>query len=647
MLQSIEQPSADGGVWSRYLDLCKEGPTSEWINTPVGAYRVYILDTDAPGAVEGELEPNEYEQVQLRYGTHVRLPHPLRGDGTLFVGDETCPPPCSGFAHTGVPGAEEYPPVAAPEAGGRSLRGLQVAESGVRVRRTQYAPPSGAFGRTLTLVTNPQSAPGPVTVPLDTVLGLEQGPGTVVTPGGGDVDPSKPWVVVRHASGLQGLVIGGALAPEAFDLVDEPETDPSLEARHTLSVEPDDSLALLTYTLVATGDDTAPLEARATALAALTEPSALFGLTNEERAAIVNFAVPPAGDVRVSVAFELAPVIGAHVGVIDGTGSLVVEATTASDGTAFFAGLPPGSYSIVAVDESGRPGRTEVEVTAGTTAGDTVFAPIELLADGALGGVDAHAQWTGSGDDAAGVQVALEAEGWSPVWRPTGETDASGHLGFGLVPPGTVAVRALPTTLGVETPVDVVAGAILPAQLVLEPFASLTGQVTAGDGATPVANAPVATIDASSGDVLASGRTDESGSYRLDGVRPGPAGVLVRAASPYDATVTVESSTLTPDVPGSYAVDVLTLRVGVITGEVQRAEGGVPHPVVLASDSTGRSILAERADEYGNFQIVGVAAGQVTVVVIDSATGERDGQTLELDTGSPEWLWFFLGPVPQ
>jgi hypothetical protein len=53
------------------------------------------------------------------------------------------------------------------------------------------------------------------------------------------------------------------------------------------------------------------------------------------------------------------------------------------------------------------------------------------------------------------------------------------------------------------------------------------------------------------------------------------------------------------------------------------------------------------SDEHGSFRIVGAAAGHVTVIVVDPGTGDRDSRSLELDPGSPEWLWFHLGPGPS
>ena len=644
MVQAIEQPGADGGVWSQFLNLCPEGPTNQILDVPIGAYRVFSLDSETPGAVEGELARGEVHEVHFREGTHVRLPLPLRGDEALFVGDGPCPPPCSGFAATRLEGAEDYPPVASQEAGGRGLRSLRVAGSGVHVRRLQYTPHSGSFGRTLTVVTNRSG--DAVSVPLDTLLKLDAEAGSVATPGGGPLDSSQPWAVVQHATGVQGLVLGGALTPESFGLASGPEVEPALEARHSLTLDPDDTQALLTYTLVGTGSDTAPLEARAAALAALSEPGALFGLTNEDRAAIVNFSVPPAGDLRVSVLWESSGVEGARVGVLDGSDALVAEATTAAGGTVLFAGLPPGTYTAVAVDAAGRPGRAVVDVAAGTTAAETAEAVVTLLADDALGAVGVEASWIGSGDPAAGVRVALEAAGWSPVWRPVAETDENGLVILGQVPLGPVIVRAEPASVGAAVPADVSAGVVTPAPLTIEPFATLQGLVTVGDGSTTAANLPVAAIDVATDAVLATALTDEFGWYRLAGVRPGPGGVRVRAASPYDAAVTVASEVLTPAVPGFYGVDPLVLPVGVIVGRVDRASGSVRHPVVLARDSSGRSILAEWTDEYGNFRIVGAVAGQVTVTVIDIENGERASQTLELDIATPQWLFFFLGPAP-
>lgn len=651
MVQAIEQPAAGGGVWSRHLGLCPEVPGYVSLVVPVGAYRVFIPYTDAPGAAEGELAQGELQRVRLLEGTHVRLPRPLPGDEALFVGDSSCPPPCSGFAHTRLEETrEDYPPLATLEADGRSLRGLQVATSGVRARRVQYAPASGAFGRTLTLVTN--AGTDTATVALDTGLALEHAPAAVATPDGGALGPSQAWAVVQHASGIQGLVLGSAVAPEAFDVVADGVAPPRLASRHSLELAEGETKALLTFTLVGTGADTTSLAARAAALAALSESGALFGLTNEERAAVVNFALPPAGDLRVRVAMGGDAVAGATVGLLDGSGAAVAQVeTTPPDGTALFAGLAPGSYTVVAVDGSGRPGRAVVDVPAGTTAAETVELDLELVADDALGSLDVSATWDGGSDPAEAVALALSADGWSPIWRPVAVTDENGLVSFGLVPPGPVHVGPAAANLGGGVTVSSAAGIPTPVPLALEPFATLAGQVTAGDGSTPIANAPVTAVDADTGDVLATGRADASGSYRLE-LRPGAGGVRVRASSPYDAAVIVESEVLSPPVPGLQDLPALALPLGVIEGPVRlNGAGGGREPdrvVIVAHDSTGRSMLATWIEGDGwSFRIVGPAAGTVVVTAVDVVSGERVSESVELDPGSAVWLYISLGPEPS
>jgi hypothetical protein len=285
-----------------------------------------------------------------------------------------------------------------------------------------------------------------------------------------------------------------------------------------------------------------------------------------------------------------------------------------------------------------------VDVTAGSSAADTATAEIALLADDAVGGVGVAASWAGIGGPAPEVPFVLELAGWPPVWARPSFTDENGMLSFGQVPPGPVVVRPEPASVGGGLSVAVVAGTMTPAPFAIQPFAILSGQVVAGDAFTPVAFAVVDAIDVASGGVLATTRTDASGAYRLDGVRPGAGGVRVRAASPHDSTVTAESEALLPPVPGSTGVSALVLPVGVISGQVYRSLGSVRHPVALARDSAGRNLLAEWTNEFGGFRIVGVASGPVTVTVVDPQTGERDSQELVLDPATPESLWFFLGP---
>ncbi len=621
-VQSIEHLAPAGGPWTRVVDV--PGPDPVILEAPVGLFRA-VLAGDPTAAAEGSLTAAGRVPVRLTPGTHVRLPFPLEGDEATFVGEYACAPPCSGFARTRLTGVEEYPMVAALENDGRGLRGLLVAGSGVRVRRAQYAPPSGAFGRTLTLVTNPGTEP--VTVDVGTRMDVLGEIATILTPDGdGTWEPGEAWAAVTSDHGAQALVIGNALAPRwsAVYSYSESGGPPTAAAAHDLTLAPGETRAFLTFTLARADGDADSLSGRAQRLADLTEPGALAGLTNAERAAIVNFAVPAAGDVEATVESDGSPIAGAVVGLLDGSGGAVARGTTDVAGRALLAGVPPATYTAVAVGADGRPGRVTVVVAASATAP----AAITLLADEALGSVALSAAFAGTGSPVADLPLALEADGWSPIWRPRAATDASGAALVVRVPPGPVRVAPEGSPAVV---VAVAAGAAAPATLAIEPFGVVTGVVTAGDGSTLFPGAIVEALDEESDAVLATARADASGAFRLGALRPGTSGLRLRARSPYDAAVEVSGQAVVAfAAPGETVKQDLVLPVGVVRGGVSGDGGPVRFASVSATyqGATGAVTVPARAGAAGEFVIVGVPPGEAWLVAVDPASGLTGGTSL-------------------
>jgi hypothetical protein len=272
-------------------------PGAGRVRVPVGPFRVVHDDpSHDPGAAEGELGSGQSLPVAVQRGSHQRQPQTLSGDAGSYTTDEWCwRADCGPFAQTTVPGLREgYPPYVRPEQEGRSLRSLQLAGVGLRVRRQQYVPPSGAFARTLTTLRNTSGAPMTVVVttalPVDLYYGLS-----------GSFGVTDPFGVVQEeGSGqLMALVVGTALPASRAEF--RPPNDygegydpGALETDHVIMLEKDETVAFLTFAVAAPDADLGALMAKAAALADLSHPDALLGLTAEERGQIVNFVVPPA-----------------------------------------------------------------------------------------------------------------------------------------------------------------------------------------------------------------------------------------------------------------------------------------------------------------------------------------------------------------
>ena len=115
-------------------------------------------------------------------------------------------------------------------------------------------------------------------------------------------------------------------------------------------------------------------------------------------------------------------------------------------------------------------------------AGETADGSLSLFGDDALGRVRVLA--TGEGGAAvAGAVVRLEAEGFSPVWRPRRVLDGSGAGLFEHVPAGPVTVRLEPPFVGPPQVVTVPPGGeVLVTLTVTEWAGEVPVDLTGADG---------------------------------------------------------------------------------------------------------------------------------------------------------------------
>jgi hypothetical protein len=286
-----------GSAWATAVGTLATGDVS--VVVPAGLVRaVYgdsCGDTQAT-AVEADTLPGSTVGLALTRGSHLTLPQELGGPLGSYVafaapGDIGCAE-VSGAPIPEVTGPAGYRGVVEAEAEARALRTLTEPQGGLRFRRQDYVPPSGAFSRRLLLVANPgATARG---VDLQTLLFATTT--TVAATGSGDTvfDTTDSYGVFADPSTgrAEALVIGQVLAPTAAEACLNGECGYTVTAFHTLTVPPGSTRALLVFYVRRDGGDVAGVAAQAQALAALADPDALVGLTAGDRTAIVNFVVP-------------------------------------------------------------------------------------------------------------------------------------------------------------------------------------------------------------------------------------------------------------------------------------------------------------------------------------------------------------------
>jgi len=142
--------------------------------------------------------------------------------------------------------------------------------------------------RMLDSVTNPTASDVTVTMVVAATLPSSTSTHVVVAPG-----PSTPYAVTDGgAKPALAHVFGGAgaaVSPSAVHVVDG---DPRLSYAWTVTIPPGQTISVMHFSAQRDVADRAGAAATADALSMLTDVNALAGLTNEERARIINFRVP-------------------------------------------------------------------------------------------------------------------------------------------------------------------------------------------------------------------------------------------------------------------------------------------------------------------------------------------------------------------
>ncbi len=317
------------------------------------------------------------------------------------------------------------------------------------------------------------------------------------------------------------------------------------------------------------------------------------------------------------------------------------SAVTDGAGHFRFDHLTAGRYSLSASLRSQTSAPLTVVLADGQSRDDAV---LQIAAGATLQGVVSGIP------DSWKNGMTVTASG-ADSWAGSTKTGADGSFQFTGVPPGTVTLRGTAgdfagSSRSVTKQVDMPEGQpVVQTELVFDPGFVLSGRVTrAGQ---PLANVTVVANLVGGGGRQASSRTDDGGSYRMEGLSEGTYNVMAMAdvlgGSTRSQQVTLQ---------GDQTVDI-AFPSAMLGGTVVDAQGKTPLPDAVvtvtpsdpnAAPAGGRQARSATTDSNGAFQITDLDPAGYTVNVqkpdylfdkrdVTAAEQGTDALTFELNRG--------------
>jgi|CXWL01.1.fsa_nt_gi protocatechuate 3,4-dioxygenase beta subunit len=312
--------------------------------------------------------------------------------------------------------------------------------------------------------------------------------------------------------------------------------------------------------------------------------------------------------------------------------SMTGERSATTDGAGRFrlAALPPGLYEVAA--NKPEDAIDEVRDVVAPTAGLRIVVP---------DGVDLSGQVvdeTGAPVAELAVEATKEQEdgSWETLPQSAEVADVDGRFRLPRLPPGRVRITVVAAGLRPwrSEPLTLEVGVVPePLAVRLVPGLSVTGRVRAATGgALAGVNVELRADDSDAGQPLDSATsmyadqmatpavtTRDDGSYRLDGLAPGPTRLAFAKAGylPQVKPVEVGQAGATLD------VELATGRR--LVGSVRDTEGrGLADAYVSSAGSDDADYQSTNTDEDGGFVLTGLAAGGTTVSVAKQGFRARD-----------------------
>jgi len=254
----------------------------------------------------------------------------------------------------GIHFTEFFPCIAGAQTGlgGRQIVLGPAGVSGLTVTRKIYSPASGGFTRYLEVLSNSSQQAVPVMPLIQSFLNNSGSITTLVAP----ADTGNTYAVTGTGScctPLLGAVFAGPNAAVPAGDLQFSDQQRSVSYDWNMTVPPGASVILMHFEAQRDPDDLAGMQAQAQALVNLNDPDEFTGMTDDEKAQVVNFnlanqtTIPGTAVVNVTALLRdgIHPLVGAEI-VIKSGASQRIAGLTDSSGTLSISNVPAGSFIV-------------------------------------------------------------------------------------------------------------------------------------------------------------------------------------------------------------------------------------------------------------------------------------------------------------
>jgi hypothetical protein len=531
--------------------------------------------------------------------------------------------------------------------GGREIDYGPAGVSGLTVTRKVYSPAGGGFTRYLEVLSNPTQQPVPVTPAIQSFLNTQGGITVLVAP----ADTGNTYAVTGTGfccTPLLGAVFAGPGAAVPAGDLQFPNQQRSVSYDWNMTVPPGASVILMHFEVQRDPDDLSGMQAQAQALVNLSDPDEFTGMTDAEKAQVVNFnlvnqaILPGTAVVNVTAVQRdgITPLTGAEIVLKSGANQRIAGITD-SAGALSVPNVPAGSFTVTAYqngfvgEASGVVQPSDIGSSISITINAGITGAIQghvLAADGLTPVLATDVEVL---DVATGIQLAL------------GGTDANGFYKFNGISAGPQGFKVRATSIlnpaiFVEQSGSFVAnGDLVTIDLTL-PLSVVRGSVRYSDGtAVPFPTVVISQTDSSGNVTTFLPATDANGGFSIMGL---PVGTFSISAQDTNTGIVATSTLTLTDVTQPQVLN-LVLLSGTVTGIVRDSNGNPVPFTSVALATTGASFnLFGGTDSLGVYRFTRVPLGPFTVqavlfanqtfATVDGAV-TTDGQVITLDINMP------------